>query len=281
MAHGDPLPRRVARTVVRAFSSTKQPRELAEILTAVQAPVTTGRRIVVTSVRGGAGKTAVAALVGSVFAARRADPVLAVDAEPEFGSLPWRLGVESAMTLPGVAPALMTASGQNLTSLEQLLPRTTGGLWVVPGGTGQRPQLVRDLTRSLSRLFAVSVLDCTTGMAAPANNAVLADAHAVIVVVPATPDGVRTTADALARLAPGALQHVVIALNALHPHGRDALRNAAARAAFERLGLPVVSVPHDRHVASGAPINPGRIGEPTLTEASRLAAWALHRARQW
>ncbi|GAB2679877.1 hypothetical protein GCM10027271_46420 [Saccharopolyspora gloriosae] len=281
MAHGDPLPRRVARTVVRAFSSTKQPRELAEILTAVQAPVTTGRRIAVTSVRGGAGKTAVAALVGSVFAARRAEPVLAVDAEPEFGSLPWRLGIESAMTLPGAAPALMTASGQNLTSLEQLLPRTTGGLWVVPGGSGQRPQLVRDLTRALSRLFAVSVLDCTTGMAAPANNAVLADAHAVIVVVPATPDGVRTTADALARLAPGALQHVVIALNSLHPHGRDALRNAPARAAFERLGLPVVSLPHDRHVASGAPINPGRIAEPTLTEASRLAAWVLHRARQW
>ncbi|WP_249124413.1 MinD/ParA family ATP-binding protein [Saccharopolyspora erythraea] len=277
--HGDSAARRIGRAVVRAFSSTKQPRELEEILTAVQAPITTGRRIAVTSVRGGAGKTAVAAMLGSVFAGRRAEPVLAVDADPDAGSLAWRLGVESAMTLPGLAPALQTASGQDLSSVDRLLPRTSRGLWVVPGGGAAQPQLARDVTRALSRLFAVAVLDCATGMNNPAAGAVLSDAHAVVVVAPASPDGVRTTAEALTRIGPAALQHVVVALNAVDRTGAAALRTEQALSLFSQLGLPAVVLPHDRHAGAGGPIDPGRLAEPTVTEVSRLAAWSLRRAR--
>ncbi|MBK0866302.1 MAG: chromosome partitioning protein [Saccharopolyspora sp.] len=265
--------------MARVFGSSKQPRELEEVLAAVQAPITTGRRIAVTSVRGGAGKTAVAALLGSVFATRRTEPVLALDAEPESGSLAWRLGVDTAMTLPGLAPALRTASGQSLGSIERLLPRTSRGLWVAPGSSGAQHQLARDVTRALSRLFAVAVLDCGTGLNAPATSAVLSDAHSVVVVTPATPDGVRTTADALARIGPAALQHVVVALNAADQQGVATLKRGPAEALFSRLGLPVVVLPYDRHVASGGTIDPGRLAEPTITAGSRLAAWSLRRSR--
>ena len=276
---GDSTARRVTRAVARVFGSSKQPRELEEVLAAVQAPITTGRRIAVTSVRGGAGKTAVAALLGSVFATRRTEPVLALDAEPESGSLAWRLGVDTAMTLPGLAPALRTASGQSLGSIERLLPRTSRGLWVAPGSSGAQHQLARDVTRALSRLFAVAVLDCGTGLNAPATSAVLSDAHSVVVVTPATPDGVRTTADALARIGPGPLQHVVVALNAADQQGVATLKRGPAEALFSRLGLPVVVLPYDRHVASGGTIDPGRLAEPTITAGSRLAAWSLRRSR--
>lgn len=277
--HGDAPVRRGARAVLRALSSTKHARDLEEVLAEVQVPVTTGRRIAVTSVRGGAGKTAVSALLGSVFAMRRAEPVLTVDATPEWGSLAWRLGVTSPMTLPGLAPALQTASGQNLTSVDRLLPRTSCGLRVVPGGSSANAQLARDVTRALSRLFAVAVLDCTTDMNAHVNRAVLADAHAVIVVVPATPDGVRTTVEALTRISPAELQHVVVALNELDPHGRATLKTRTAEALFSHLRLPVVTLPYDRHVGAGTVIDPARSAEPTVTAISRLAAWSLRRVR--
>ena len=278
-----PLPRgegagtRVARALSRAFSSGKQPREWAEVLAAVQQPVTTGRRIAVASARGGAGKTALCALVGTVFAQHRADPVLALDAYPDDGSLAWRLGVDPTTRLSALAP--VSQSG-DLASLSQVLPRTSRGLWVAPGEFQGHPDLPRDVARGLSRLFAVELLDCGNGMATPAVNAVLADSHVVVVAVPATPDGVRATSAALSRVSPAALQRVVVALNAVDERASAVLRWKAARERFERMGVPVVAVPHDRHVAAGGVIAPDRLAEPTILAGSRLAAWALGRARR-
>lgn len=283
VAHGDRTFTRITRTVGRLFSSSRGPRELEELITSVQAPVSTGRRIAVTSVRGGAGKTSITALLGSMFAAHRPDHVLAVDADPDSGSLDWRLGADSALTLTGLAPGLQSASAQDLSSVAKLLPRTTGGLWIAPGGSGGQPSLARDLTRALSRLFGVAVLDCGAGMNTPTTSAVLSDAHAVVVVAPATPDGVRTTAAALDRVAASvgsSLSRVVVALNASDSVGRTALQRSAAEATFARYQVPMVVLPYDRHVASGAVIDPGKIAEPTHVATARLAAWTLRQAQQ-
>ncbi|WP_372456447.1 hypothetical protein [Streptomyces anulatus] len=61
---GEPAAARVSRAVRRIVSSSSA-REVAEITRTaerIQQPVTTGRQIAVTSIRGGAGKTTVAAL---------------------------------------------------------------------------------------------------------------------------------------------------------------------------------------------------------------------------
>jgi MinD-like ATPase involved in chromosome partitioning or flagellar assembly len=280
---GDSPGRRLLRVASRALTGKETPRELAELVAAVQLPVTTGRRIVVTSVRGGAGKSTVAALLASVYAARRADAVLVADADPDGGSLAWRLGVPGHATLAGLAPRLLAARGGDLSGLEQLLPRTETGLWVLPGGAPGQPRLARDVTRALSRLFAVCVTDGGRGMDSPVTMQVLSEAHAVVVVAPATPEGVRATYDALAQVANSdhraSLSRLVVALSRLNSEGRTALRESAAHEAFGRFGIPVVMVPYDRHLAAAAPIMPGRIGELTLVETTRLAGHALGRAR--
>lgn len=282
MLAADSAPRKLWRIASRAMSGNAGGRELAELTAAAQVPVTTGRRIAVTSVRGGSGKSAVAALLGSLFAARRADPVLAADGDPDHGSLPWRLGLTQHPSLAQLAPRLLAARGGDLHGLDQLLPRTGAGLWVLPGGVAGQPGLVCDVTRALSRLFAVCVTDCGN-MDSAATERVLAEAHSVVVVSPATPDGVRSTYLSLGRLAtsqPNALSHLVVVLNATSPDGRAALRERAALEVFGRLGLPVVALPYDRHVAGGAKIVPSQIGEETLAETTRLAAHTLARARR-
>lgn len=280
---GDSPARRLLRVASRALTAQATSRELTELVTAVQLPVTTGRRIVVTSVRGGVGKSAVAALLASVYAARRADAVLATDADPDGGSLAWRLGVSGHGTLATLAPRLFAARGGDLDGLKQLLPRTGTGLWVLPGGAPGQPRLACDVTRALSRLFAVCVTDGGRGMDSPVTTQVLSEAHAVVVVASATPEGVRSTYDALAHVASSdraaALSRVVVAVNRLNSAGRTALRDSAAHEAFARFDIPVVMVPYDRHLAAAAAIRPGWIGEPTLVEATRLAGHALARAR--
>jgi MinD-like ATPase involved in chromosome partitioning or flagellar assembly len=263
----------------RLLTSHQACRELPELVTAVQLPVTTGRRIAVTSVRGGAGTSTVVALLALIYTARRADAVLAADADPDGGSLAGRLGLPGAGTMATLAPRLLAAQGADLRELGQLLPRTATGLWVLPGGAAGQPRLARDVTRMLSRLFAICVTDCGQGDSQAALE-VLAEAHAVVVVAPTTADGLRSTCDALDRVAGGdraaSLSRVVIALVRSNT---DALQDASAREISARYGVPVVTIPHDRHLATVAAITPSQIGAQTLVETTRLAALALARAR--
>ncbi|WP_308258024.1 MinD/ParA family ATP-binding protein, partial [Pseudonocardia lacus] len=276
--HGDGFARRAARFAAHLVTTTRATRELAELADAAQAPVTTGRRIAVVSVRGGAGRTTVTALLGSVFATRRADHVLLADADPDHGSLAWRLGLAEREGLASLGPRLLGARG--VADLDPLLPRAASGLRLLPGPAGAPPGATRDVTRALSRFFAVCVTDCGRGLAQPGTADVLHDAHAAVVVAPATPDGVRSTLAGLAQVPPALLQRTVIALNTTGRGGRAALHVDAAREVLTRTGAALVAIPYDRHLAAATPVEPGRLAEATAIEATRLAGLALHRAGQ-
>lgn len=274
--------RRILGATRAAGSRSKEQHEPEEVLARLRAPIAPAQRIAVTSVRGGAGKTAVSALLGSVLAERRQDPVLALDAAEDAGSLAWRLATSADQPIPAMtdlAPTLRAASGQGLGALAPVLARTATGLWVLPGGNGGQAHLARDLARTLAQLFAVEVLDCGTGMTAPATTSVLTDAHAVVITVPATPDGVRTTLTALHRAPTASLGRVVVALNRGAASG-DALALSAAESAFARYSIPVVLLPHDRHLAGGTPIEPDRVAPSVRSAVARLAAQVLGRAQQ-
>ncbi|MEU4767752.1 chromosome partitioning protein [Actinosynnema sp. NPDC023794] len=225
-----------------------------------------------------------AALLALVLAARRQEPVLLADADPDGGPLPWRFGFANLPTLTALAPRLLNARGGDLRTMDRLLPRIPAGPWLLPGGAPVQPQLCRDVTRSLSRLFAVCVTDCAGGVASPATAAVLDEAHAVVVTSAANPSAVRDTRSGLARLAatrgPSVLARTVVALNTITPDGLAALRVDAVTAAFAGMGVPVVTLPHDRHLAAGAVVTASWVGERTMVEATRLAGSALARARQ-
>ena len=278
---GDPVAVRLWRTARSAFTGTRQARELAELATSLQAPLTTGRRVAVVSVRGGVGKSTVAAVLASLYAARRADAVLAADADPYEGSLSWRLGLAEPPTLAELAPRLVTARDATLRALDPLLPRTGSGLWVLPSGAPRQPRLCSEVTRALSRLFAVCVTDCPPGLDSRITASVLAEAHAVVLVSAATPDGIRAAYHALQRRVgsgnASSMQRVVVVLNTLLP-GRRGRSAGATAAVLKQFPVPVVTLPYDRHLAGGGLIVPSRIGEATLLEATRAGGHALSRA---
>lgn len=251
---GDPLPRRLGRALLDLVTGAAAARELADLAADAQLPVTTGRRIAVVSPRGGAGRTSVAAVLACVFAARRADHTLVVDADPGVGSLAWRLGVPPTGDPTTLGHRLLAARGGTFADVEAVLPATAMGLRVLPGGAA----VPAELTQGLSRYFAITVVD---GARTPSP-----DAHVAVLVTPTTPDGLRSTCAALDAWTGGP---VVVALV-----DRDRAR-LDPDPALGRYGVPVVVLPYDRHLAAGAPIRPDRLRAATHREATRLAGLAL------
>ncbi|WP_329245971.1 AAA family ATPase [Actinoallomurus sp. NBC_01490] len=284
--HGDPLLRRVGRGVRRAVgvSAAQEVQDWTAVADGLRQPVTTIRRIAVCSVRGGAGKTTVAALVASALARHRQDRVLLIDADPGLGSLPLRFGRSGT-------PSLRDLAGRRPTSFDEVAPhltRTDTDLWVLPGVGGEmadRPLDVatyESVTSMLTRFFTIVVVDCGAGMVGELPEAILAGAHACLHVTPATSDGAIGVGHALewmGRNGFGALVPRTMAVFATHaPHARPDLDQATGL--LHDNGVGVAYLPYDRHLASGGVLIPGLLAESTRTAALTIAAEALTRANQ-
>lgn len=273
--------RRAARVAGQLFNSSGAVRDLAGSAAKAAHPVTAVRRIAVMGVRGGCGKSTVASLVGSVFAVRRRDEVLAFDADPDMGSLAWRLGVQDSRGLAEIGPTVLRSPPTHIADLHRLLPRTPTGLWVVPGATTYSQSTpgaaTADVVETLSRLFAVTVIDCGASPNTPTTAAVLGRAHALIVATAATPDGVRSIQAMLewaSRVVPHLSTRAVIVMSSLNPKS-EGVHLGRAHAILADYGPPVHHLAYDRHLAAGAAINLAQVAEATSATATHIAADAL------
>ncbi|MBI0320109.1 type VII secretion protein [Streptomyces javensis] len=281
---GDPVTRRAGRTLRRlvAASASREVEEATEVARSVQQPVTTGRQIAVSSMRGGAGKTTVAALLNLTFAHYRQDPVLVVEADPALGSLPIRLGAESVRWTCADVARIVTPSMQFAEVTGYLVQLPEGG-WLLPGsqgriGTPLDIRAYRTVTMALRRYFGVTVVDCETLPGELARTA-LDTVQARVLVAPATLEGVastRTVLDWMAAVPRPMLPGTVVALTQSSPD--TALDLDAARAHLAESGVEVMAIPYDRHLAAGGAIRTGLLAHSTRLAAGRLAAALLDRA---
>ncbi|GGR69458.1 hypothetical protein GCM10010252_04370 [Streptomyces aureoverticillatus] len=281
--HGDSLPRRTTRSLRKLVSSASQDvAEESRMAREVQQPVTTGRVVAVTSIRGGVGKTTVSALLSRTFHHYRHDPVLALEADAALGTLPVRLGAESVRWSCADLARILTPAMQLTDITGYLVPVPDGG-WLLPASQGRvgAPLDVptyRTVTLALRRYFAVTVVDCETLPGEVARTA-MDTAHARVVVAPMTVEGVngtRLVLDWLAQLPHSALATTVVALTATSPDMTLDLKTAAAH--LRETGVAVVPVAYDRHLAQGGPIRGPHLGKAARDAAVHLAAEAMRRA---
>ncbi|HEX6471532.1 MAG TPA: MinD/ParA family protein [Streptosporangiaceae bacterium] len=282
--HGDPLIRRMGRGITRAVgaSAAQDARESADLAARIRRPVPTCRRIAVTSIRGGAGKTTVAGLMATMITQIRQDRVLAADADSGLGSLPLRMGVQAELSLQDLARA-RPRSWEDAT---RFLARSAGGLWVLSNtsrgriGTELEIEAFRAATGEMSRYFSAIVIDCGAGLLPELQRGILAEAHAQVLVTPATVDGALSARGALDWMAGngfgGLLPRTVVTLVTHTPH-EDADLDRAQHM-LSAGGIPVVHVPYDRHLAGGSPIDLPMTGEAARNAAIRIAAEVFGRA---
>lgn len=281
--HGDSVARRTGRSLRKLTSSAAQDvAEETRIAQELQQPVTTGRVIAVTSIRGGVGKSTVAALLGRTFNHYRHDPVLTLEADAALGTLPVRMGADAVRWAAADLAQILNPAMQLTDVTGYLVPVSDGG-WLLPASQGRvgAPLDIttyRTVTLALRRYFAVTVVDCETLPGEVARTA-MDTAHARVVVAPMTAEGVngtRQVLDWLGQLPHSALASTVVALTANSPD--VTLDRKTAVAHLKESGVHVVSVPYDRHLAQGGPIRTALLGQETRDAAVTLAAEAMTRA---
>ncbi|WP_119726953.1 MinD/ParA family ATP-binding protein [Thermomonospora amylolytica] len=284
-AHGDSAFKRVGRGMrkVVGASAAGDARQQEGMAQRLRSPVPSCRRIAVTSIRGGAGKTTVAALLASVIAEYREDRVLAMDADSGLGSLPLRLGVQPEFSMGQLA----AARPRTWEETARFLSPTEHGLWVMSGSArGQVTELELETFQAaasgVGRYFSAAVIDCGAGIVARLQRGVLAAAHAQVFVTPGTVDGAISARQTLSWFVGSGyedlLRRTVVVLVTHSPHADGDADLERARQVLSDGGMPVEVVPYDRHLATGTAISLDRVSGAARTAAARIAAEAFVRS---
>ncbi|MER7400286.1 MinD/ParA family protein [Streptomyces sp. NPDC000151] len=284
--HGESFAARATRNLRRTVSSSAA-REVAETTATaevLQQPVTTGRQIAVTSIRGGSGKSTVAALLGTAYAHYRQDPVLFVEADPSLGSLPLRLGAETLRWTTGDLAGIVEPQ-MSLLDVTGYLVQLPNNAWLLPGSQGQIGAMLETrayerVMVSLRRYFGVTVVDCET-LPAEVARVALSAAQARVLTAPATLEGITSTYSILQwmqGLPPHVIAGTVVVLTELVPHSGLDLDEAVKK--LRSTGAGVQVLPYDRHLAAGGTIRTELLARSTREAATRLAADAFRLSQQ-
>jgi MinD-like ATPase involved in chromosome partitioning or flagellar assembly len=148
--------------------------------------------IAVVSPKGGVGKTTITTLLGTLFAQLRRDRIVAIDTNPDHGSLGRTLASSHNVYVDDLL-AVLDHPALTATQLDASLARAAHGLLVLPAPTA--PERMARLDHSgysrviqrLQSLVSVILLDCGTGLWEPAAQVALASASQAILVSDAEP----------------------------------------------------------------------------------------------
>lgn len=246
----------------------------------VQAVLPGGARFVATLTRkGGVGKTTVTTLIGMMMASLREDRVVAVDANPDRGTLAERVPRSSDATVRDIVRG--AAGITSFTQLSTMVSRDASRLDVVASETD--PAVAEafgeddydTVANVLSRFYSIILTDSGTGMVHSVMSGTLKRADELVLVSGASVDESRLASETLTWLeAHGRedlVRRAVVVLNASNPEAR-AVDTEEIADHFRSRVRSVVHVPYDPHLAEGATIRLDRLRPATLEAVRELAA---------
>jgi MinD-like ATPase involved in chromosome partitioning or flagellar assembly len=187
-----------------AWARTGYCRRLEEQITRVH--LTRSITIAVVSPKGGVGKSTTAALIGSLLAHLRRDRVVAVDTNPDWGSLGRRLVPGHGVFIDDLLAGPLASGELSPTQLDGALGRGPDGLMVAPAPTDPVRANALDepayrlLFERLRELAGTLVLDCGTGLDSPPARAALSCSDQLLLVSDGEPDTASLVAEAAQHL---------------------------------------------------------------------------------
>ena len=257
---------------------SRREEQRARVTEAIRTPLHGDYRIAVMSLKGGVGKTTTTVALGSVLAQTRGDRVIAIDANPDFGTLAQRVATPG----PGTIRDLLTA--EDTTRYAQVKAFTTQGNSRLDVIGSERDPAVSEAFSEEDYRRAVDILqhhynliltDCGTGLMHSAMAGVLDLAHTLVLVSSPALDGAQSASATLdwlelhgyGRLAANA---VVVISDSSSPKPTVDMDSVIAHFAARTRAVHVI--PYDPHLAEGAVVDIDRLRNNTLRCYRNLAA---------
>ena len=229
--------------------------------------------------KGGVGKTTVTTLLGMALADVRDDRVIAIDANPDRGTLAERINKQTRSTVRDVVTRAASVVG--FTDFSTLVSRDETRLDILASDTD--PMLseafdeddynvVADLA---SRFYSIVLTDCGTGIVHSVMRATLQRADSVVIVSGGSVDEARLASETLTWLEANGygdlVRNAVVALNTA-TQGTNLIKLEEIEAHFRSRVREIVRIPYDPQLAAGSVVSYKDLKQLTKDSARELAA---------
>lgn len=231
-----------------------------QMIAQARTPVAGGHyRVAVLSLKGGVGKTTSTVGLGSMLASLRGDRVIAVDANPDRGTLSEKIRLETRSNVRD----LLAAKGAitRYADVRQHTSQATSRLEVLASDPDPAVSEAfseddyRQIADVLEHYYSICITDCGTGLLHSAMSGVLGLADQIVLVSSASVDGARSasaTLDWLDAHDYGELvRSGVVVMSAVRPQNK-AVDLSRLEQHFGARCRTLVRVPFDPHLEEGA-----------------------------
>ena len=262
------------------LGDSPQTRHRKALDTSIGRPLTGGTKFVpVLTRKGGVGKTTTTTLLGMAMALVREDRVLAIDANPDRGTLAERFNKTTEKTVRDLvsnAAKILTFNdfseyvNRDKTRLDVLASDTDPFLSEAFGANDYN--IVADLA---SRYYSVALTDCGTGIIHSVMSATLQRADGLVIVSGGSFDEARLASETLTWLESNGygelVKNSIVAINTA-TQGTNLIKLREIEDHFKSRVRETVRVPYDAMLAAGSYIDFKKLKPETQEAARQLAS---------
>jgi MinD-like ATPase involved in chromosome partitioning or flagellar assembly len=240
------------------------------------------RYVPVLTRKGGVGKTTVTTLLGMALADVREDRIIAVDANPDRGTLAERVAKQTRSTVRDIVTH--AAAIKDFSEFSTHVSRDETRLDVLASDTDpllseafdeNDYNVVADL---VARYYSICLTDCGTGIVHSVMRATLQRADGIVVVSGGSVDEARLASETLTWLEANNYGHLaknaIVALNTA-TQGTNLVKLDEIEAHFRSRVRDIVRIPYDPELAAGSVVRYSALKPFTRASARELAALVM------
>ncbi|OIJ62740.1 hypothetical protein WN71_037985 [Streptomyces mangrovisoli] len=240
----------------------KEEAERQRKLDLIRTPVLSCYRIAVISLKGGVGKTTTTTALGSTLATERQDKILAIDANPDAGTLGRRVRRETGATIRDLVQAIPHLN--SYMDIRRFTSQAPSGLEIIANdvdpavSTAFNDEDYRRAIEVLGRQYPIILTDSGTGLLYSAMRGVLDLADQLIIISTPSVDGASSASTTLDWLSAHGYQDLVArsltVISGVRETGKM-IKVDDIVSHFETRCRGVIVVPFDEHLAAGAEVD--------------------------
>lgn len=240
----------------------KEEAERQRKLNLIRTPVLSCYRIAVISLKGGVGKTTTTTALGSTLATERQDKILAIDANPDAGTLGRRVRRETGATIRDLVQAIPYLN--SYMDIRRFTSQAPSGLEIIANdvdpavSTAFNDEDYRRAIDVLGKQYPIILTDSGTGLLYSAMRGVLDLADQLIIISTPSVDGASSASTTLDWLSAHGyaelVQRSITVISGVRETGKMIKVDDIVQH-FETRCRGVVVVPFDEHLSAGAEVD--------------------------